>query len=88
MWLQDTVREMDVLYCLIKKRKATGDMFVLTKRKRNIKDIPCRFCPDSKELPRIRELVKGESKLLPHVFSQKPLALQHPLSQSHNHKGK
>lgn len=64
-------------------------MFVLTKLKGNIKDIPSRFCLESKELPRIRKPVRGDSKLFPYVFSQNLwLSCLHPLPQSHNHKGK
>lgn len=64
-------------------------MSVLIKLKGNVKAVPSKFCPESKELPRIGKPVKGNSKLFPYVFSQKPLALHFlPLPQSHSHKGK
>ena len=42
------------------------------------KDIPSRFRPESKELPRIGKPVEGDSKLFPYVFAQQPLALHLP----------
>lgn len=78
MWLQDTAGEVGVPYHLIKSGRARGDVLVLTKLKGKGKDIPSRFRPESKELPRIGKPVEGDSKLFPYVFSQQPLALHLP----------
>ena len=60
MWLQDTAGEVGVPYHLIKSGRARGDVLVLTKLKVKGKDIPSRFRPESKELPRIGKPVEGD----------------------------
>ena len=89
MWLQDTAGEVGVPYHLIKSGRARGDVLVLTKLKGKGKDIPSRFRPESKELPRIGKLVQGDSNCFPMYFRNNLwLSTFLPLPQRCRYKGK